>query len=73
MAKVSGIDIKRERKAERERNYNEATFFIHELLLKMEIFRILIFKNVISIFGAQHSLPWCFYTAPPRDQLSVKQ
>ena len=38
---MSGTDIKRERerKAEKEgRTYNEATFFIHELLLKMEIF-----------------------------------
>lgn len=39
----------------------------------MEILWIPIFKNVISIFGAQHSLLRWIYAAPPRDQLSVKQ
>lgn len=62
----------RERQKER-RDYNEATLFIHELLLKMEILWIPIFKNVISIFGAQHSLLRWIQATPPRDQLSVKQ
>lgn len=68
---MSSYDIKRERGVKRD--YNEATFCIHELLLKMVIFSLLIFKNVLSIFGAQRSLWWHFYTAPLKDQLSVTQ
>lgn len=69
--RASSYDIKRERGVKRD--YNEATFCIHELLLKMVIFSLLIFKNVLSIFGAQRSLWWRFYTAPLKDQLSVTQ
>lgn len=46
------------RRRKDRRDDNEAAFFIHELLLKMEIPWIFfsLFFNVISVFAAEHSL-----------------